>query len=40
VVVGVVADPDVGVEDFEWLLQPVIDAPVSADATITPPITG
>jgi len=39
-VVEVVGDPDAGVEDFEWLLQPVSDAPVSADATITPAITG
>jgi hypothetical protein len=35
-----VADPDVGAEDFEWLLQPATDTPASADAAITPAITG
>jgi hypothetical protein len=35
-----VGDPDVGVEDFEWLLQPATDVVVSVDATSTPAIIG
>jgi hypothetical protein len=38
-VVVVVADPDVGVDDFEWLLQPATDTPVSVDTAIIPAIT-
>jgi hypothetical protein len=37
--VVVVADPDVGVDVFEWLLQPANDTPVSVDTAITPAIT-
>jgi hypothetical protein len=37
--VVVVADPDVGVDDFEWLLQPATDTTVSVDAATTPAIT-
>jgi hypothetical protein len=35
-VVVVVADPDVGVDDVEWLLQPTSVTQASIDAAITP----
>jgi hypothetical protein len=35
-----VGDPDAGVEDFGWRLQPATDVVVSADATSTPAIIG
>jgi hypothetical protein len=35
----VVADFDVGVDEFEWLLQPTADAPASVVTMTTPVIT-